>query len=78
MKFLYNMNYHCGYCLKELYGKNECDCEKSELESEMVSEIHNTTKVIEERYKDEHGIFWDEAKVQEFKNKNNKRYPSYW
>ena len=78
LKFLFDMNYHCAYCFKELYGNNECDCEKSELGSKKASEINNITKAIEERYKNQYGIFYDEAKVKEFKSKNNKNYPPYW
>ena len=76
MTFTHDMKEYCAFCLEEVYGNRECDCEKTKLETKMGIEILRAKEVIKERYEIEYGVFWNEAKIQEFKDKNQKFYTS--
>lgn len=76
MKFMLNMNNYCSYCFRELYGNEECTCEKAMIEKKRDEEIRKNKEEITCKYNNLLKI--DETAMEEFKLKNKKHMPSYW
>jgi hypothetical protein len=70
------MNDYCSYCFRQLYGNEECTCEKTIIEKRRDKEIEYNKQAIISKYNKLLQV--DEIAIKEFKEKNKRYTPSYW